>query len=552
MRENIKKMYFDKIKEVEVERAKGEDKRMGSIKIYLDASGRVVTEDEWIDLKKRDKHNKMRTMTLGEILDEFADFAKYDEVDFSAKFMALKKKMKDEGMSEEEIEEKIKKRARSELGDYYKNIDRNERLALALVTKVAMIRRDKLNQFSQTQPAERIKRMMRDSLKLSLGEIYGLSGPEIDMVDDAGYYSTHPLLIAARNNTSYNEKVNQGTWYTDFGKVLALKRGEHPDRLGLFGHINALSPGTLWEQLNISEPGEPLPGEDDVRTLLEEFQGGKTMHERCERDNSGWRKNKDVSRESLQSIFNRAFVGGGRIISILTDENVMSFDDVMRRDPYTGRLVFDPEKARKASDKWWEPIKDFCDRAEIADYKRKIYWEGREMTIEERMFSDKILKAKETMKNYYEWRATWAKSEPEKKEYLKLKGEIDKKPGLAVFTFLAADTIYRHSNLFSGIYEMWDIEEVNKFASYLDEMFKKGEEVTKDGRREYEHRISKIPLGIVDEVMTKTKKKSRTDTAFWLILLEMAKAMATGAVSDVWKEIGEGYLKSVQAVRTVS
>lgn len=543
--------YFDRIKGVDIEteneNGKIEKQKLGNVVIHLDRKGRIVNRTEWKDLGHAKDDTSDKT-TIGRIMDEFKDFGEFDELNFGAEY----KRLYDEYKKSHDDKEPDPEYFKQKLGKYYKNIERNERLGVALVTKVANIERKKLNWMSQTQPPDRTKDIVRRSLRGSLRDIYGLVGSEELVLDDGSFYSLEPLLIAAKNNTSNNVKVNQGTWWLRTSDVWNQTRGVQP-KSGLLGEIKALAPGTVLDMINVSRPGEKLPGEKGARTLLEEFQGGTgaTMKERVLRNISGDRLLIDSARESLQTIFNR-MLSGHEFIKLLYNEDVMSFHDIMKQDPYfPGRLVFDPNKAVQATSKWWTPIKDIYNKTET-NYKRKIVYEGKEMTVEQYMFGDKILNSKELLKQAYRDKGTWAGDEVGK-IYDDMAEKLDETPGMAVIAFMAANTIYEHSDLLSGLYEKWDLEQIDEFINFLDEFLTKPiPKKMKDGRVEYVKGPTQMPFHVLDQILRKTKNRDLKNMELLDFFWALITAFTKGTFIEAPKEIGEAYLGAVQPIRAVS
>lgn len=538
LREHMKAQFFDKILDLEIVDESGGTsvrKRMGDIEVKT-CNGQVVTDSEWGKIDK-DMASK-GTKTIKEIFNEFDDFGKIeggklkkDELDYAIRINELKQEIAEaekDGRTADVSRKKAELAAHkiTQKEDYQRIYERNERLGLALLTKVAKVKRSELNYFNSPEPSRTALTISRDSIVSSAAKVYGLSDIEKKVVGEGIHYDQVLNGNALINNTA-SPRINALSWFVRTKEMWKASRGVRPNS-GLYDEVKAIMPGTWWDVMSVHVLNT------GVRTNYTKlFQGNadtvEEMVDREDRIQDGNRRLYDTSREEFGYKFSRYIMDGAKFIENLKKDESLELHKLVTRDA-KGTLRFDTEKARKEMAEHWHPMWDAINKTGI-DQEAYVRVDGETIKNKQYLFGDKTLAAVEAMRFYH---ASLAKESINKNRNIngEMAKELESKYAMGVLAAFYAASIKEHNEMFSGINDYWNPELAQQMWWFLSNYLKKeGENV--DGKMV---EVTYMPMGMMDDVL-EIENLSEKKLVLKNFLVEFIASIFDGVFSKGLKEL---------------
>ncbi len=530
VRSELKKQFFDKVLDMQITQA-GASRGMaiGDIKVKT-CNGRIVTDEEWENI---DKSAVKGEMTIRQIFDEFGEFGardgdrlKDDELDYASKSLDLKQRIKKANKAKDAVEvAKLRGLLAKHKANYEALYERNERLGLALLTKVAKVKRSELNYFNSAEPSRTALTISRDSIVASTSKVYGLSKKEQQVVGEGIHYDQVLNGNALINNTA-SPRINALSWFVRTKEMWKASRGVKPNS-GLYDEVKAIMPGTWWDVISVNVLHKGI--KTNYTKLLQ--GNGETVEEMVDREDriqDGNRRLYDTSREEFGYKFSRYIMDGAKFIENLKKDESLELHKLVTRDA-KGTLRFDTEKARKEMAEHWHPMWDAINKTGI-DQEAYVRIDGKTIKNKQYLFGEKTLAAHEALVYYHKSLA--AENIGTSDIHKKIAEELESKYAMSVLAAYYAASVKEHSEIFGGINDYWDPELARHMWWFLGEYFKKEGENKKGEQVE----VSYMPMGMMEDVL-EVEKISQKGQVLKLFLVEFIASIFDGVFSKGLKEL---------------
>jgi hypothetical protein len=567
LRQNIKRDFFDELMELEMvvipeedngEKGRIEDynnkEKIGNMRVEVvtdeDGAHRVITRD---DRKKIGGANE--TLTIREIIDEcFGNNA------FALDQESLEDFENDFGLAQRNLEESrrnnagdlVVRRAYRESKQKYERIfKRNELLGLVMLTKMANVSRRGLNTFRLATPDKREEDIMSEALQRSLATVYKLNKTEESYAYKEVWYTLKQFMVSSLNNTSgVAQGIDQGTVFnrfmlwrqTAFG--LSTAGGGHDS----LEEIKALVAPTRLDMTPVKMLGEGVAS----RSLLDVMQGtlpgeGRRIRHRWESERSLDDSQKySIDTQTMITQFLNAFQYANNFIQEIVETQHFSFQNLVKRN-MLGHAQFDHEKTRQVIDKYWNSLRNIYDVNNI-DFEKKIAIDGREATILEHMFGERVMGTRAGLEVYYKKMAsklrdragarTTEKAEKMRKDaeaYEVYARRVKAQPAIAVLTSLVAMTIHEHMDP-KNTHEDWNLRDVENMWFVLDHYLRLSGGIEWHGNKAHvRHMPSMLPYAALDEAMRLDDGKS----TMWYMFRDLLVNLAAGGFAGIVKALEE-------------
>lgn len=530
IRRGMKEEFFDKILKMEiVSPDSGLRTEIGNITVKT-CDGRVVTDAEWEKIGGGAAKEKV---TIREIFNDFDGFGKVDggklmddELEYAKTALELKhgiRAARDAGNAADEAALKVRLEAHKR--DYERIYERNERLGLALLTKVAKVKRSELNYFNSAEPSRTALTISRDSIVASTSKVYGLSDIERKVVGEGIHYDQILNGNALINNTS-SPRINALSWFVRTKEMWRASRGVKPNS-GLYDEVKAIMPGTWWDVMSVNVVHKGIK-----TNYTKLFQGNadtvEEMVDREDRVQDGSRRLYDTSREEFGYKFSRYIMDGAKFIENLKKDESLELHKLVTRDKY-GTLRFDTEKARKEMAEHWHPMWDAINKTGI-NQEATIRVDGQTIKNKQYMFGNKTLAAVEALRYYHA--SVAAENVANSGIHREMAEELESKYAMGVLAAYYATSIKEHSEIFGGVNDYWDPELAKQMWWFLGKYF------MKEGENKYGEKVevSYMPMGMMDDVLA-VEKISQKGQILKLFFIELIASLFDGLFNKGLKEL---------------